>query len=179
MLQRPLLIPLACALLVGGCENEEREHNENGDWPPFEDSLLAYFDEHRSSLEELEREMTADGHERMNSRILSGALSHPGAPELAAEQVRKYERLIEHDGRELSVLRRRGATEFEFLNEPVDTSLYLFRFVHDIAGEHPAECDASMRRDPCGQCAIDLGDDWRLEYDWFPQSLDEEARKCR
>lgn len=161
----------AAALLASGCENY--------DWPPFEQQLLEFFAEHKSSLEELEHEMAADGYRRMNARILSGAMSHPVAPAIDEDTAAKYRRLLDRGDRELSVVRYRDATEFEMLTRPVGTSLYLFRYVRDTADGAPSECEASMREDPCGKCSIELGGDWRLEYDWFPQDLDEEARKCQ
>ena len=171
MFARIALLLITLALGAGACESV-------ADWPPFEQRLRAYFDDNRSLLEELEREMIADGYHRMNSRILSGKLSNPAAPRLDAAQVEKYRRLIEPADTELIVLRRPGATEFEMLSEPVAASLYLFRYIHGDDADVAPDCNAAMREAPCGICTVELGGDWRLEYEWFPQDLDIEAREC-
>lgn len=162
---------LAAAALLVGCEQY--------DWPPYEERLTDFFDANRASLEELEREMAEDGYGRMSPTIISGSLSYPAETSLTPAHVEKYERLIRPDDRELNVLRRDSGTEFELLSEAVDTSLYVFRYVHGAADAERPACDADMRLDACGSCAIDLARHWRLEVDWFPQDLDVEARECR
>ena len=162
---------LAAAVLATACSSS--------DWPPFRQRLTTYFTAHRATLEMLEREMAADGYRRMDSRILSGAVAMPSAPPLDDRLIEKYRGLIRPGDVELLVSRTAYATEFEMLSEPVAASLYLFRFVHGEPAAPSSACDAGMRLDPCGQCSIDLGGTWQLEYEWFPQDLDAELRECR
>jgi len=139
-------------------------------WPPYETQLRSMFLESKSVLTEIESEMIADG------LVIIG----PGRqrlrsdqPELTADQVNKYKNLFERLPYQWNLSRSNGTTFIDAYG-PSPWGLgksFSYTFVHR---EEPADllsCEAAGWTVSCGMCAVNLGDNWSIQYFWHPKDL--------
>ncbi|MDX1404647.1 MAG: hypothetical protein R3192_08915 [Woeseiaceae bacterium] len=172
MTTRTIILAVLALLFLTSCDRSPA-------WPPNRSELMYVFDQHKSTFELIEREMSADGLRRMGPVIYSQTHSTPTIIKLPSGQASKYQALFGRTQMFIDVTRHEQSTAFELLLQNDGTRLYLSRFVHAAVPKGLPRCASVMQAASCGACAIRIERGWMLEYDWFPADPEVEARECR
>ena len=154
-----IVVPM---LLIASCEAYS--------WPPYEKRLRSMFLESKSVLTEIEAEMIADGLVYMGP---GPAMFRSDQPEPTQDQVDKYGELFERLSYRWKLWRNDGAT---YVRIDGQSPRGMGRdFSYTLAHlEEPANlpaCDAGGWIVSCGLCTVDLGDDWSIQYSWYPKNI--------
>ena len=144
-------------------------------WPPYSAQHAVHFALKKKEIESL-RDLIQDtdyvlvtkgGHPE--EIVSSKDRSVPSYPEKgpAAQSLRKS---LEDAG--VSTVRLDGKTMY--FDPPFDsnwtTHLVFVSYVYSSDRNRPPRCDIAPKSNESGKCAVDLGQEWSMEYRWFPVS---------
>ena len=138
-------------------------------WPPYESQLRTMFVESKPVLIEIEAEMIADGlivvgrNERLRT----------DQPRLTEVQAKKYKALFERLQNTYVISRSNGTT---FINMSGRSPRgmgkdFSYTLVHGELSSTSPSCNAAGWTVSCGTCEVDLGEEWSIQYMWYPKDL--------
>ena len=139
-------------------------------WPPYERQIRSMFLESKPVLTEIEMEMVSDGLDfigpgRERTRLDGSRLTD----DLKAKYKNLFERLPYFWD-----LSRNDGTTFINLHFPRNWRVrksFMYTITHRETPMTLPSCGFSGWPPSCGRCAVDLYDNWFIEYSWTPKDL--------
>ena len=141
-------------------------------WPPHENHFRTIFLESKSVLLKIESEMIADGLDVIGP---PGRRRRAGQAELTDDQKTKYADLFARMPYHWHLQRNinNDATWIELYAPPIlgSRKTFMYSYTHRDTPANERSCEVTKRSQRCGDCYVPLGDQWFIEYSWWPEDI--------